>query len=49
MKRNKYEKALRTLQVELCHLQRWVKERACASSSSSKDATGPAKAARSAR
>jgi hypothetical protein len=27
MKRVKYEKALRTLQVERCHLQRWVKEK----------------------
>jgi polyphosphate kinase len=27
MKRAKYEKALRTLQVRLCHLQRWVKEK----------------------
>ena len=27
MKRAKYEKALRSLQVELCHLQRWVKEK----------------------
>jgi polyphosphate kinase 2 len=27
MKRAKYEKALRALQVELCHLQRWVKEK----------------------
>jgi polyphosphate kinase 2 len=26
MKRAKYEKALRNLQVRLCHLQRWVKE-----------------------
>jgi polyphosphate kinase 2 len=26
MKRDKYEKALRKLQVRLCHLQRWVKE-----------------------
>ena len=27
MKRQKYEKALRKLQVRLCHLQRWVKEK----------------------
>jgi polyphosphate kinase len=27
MKRAKYEKALRNLQVRLCHLQRWVKEK----------------------
>src|SRR4029434_2890994 len=27
MKRAKYEKTLRKLQVELCHLQRWVKEK----------------------
>jgi len=27
MKRTKYEKTLRKLQVQLCHLQRWVKER----------------------
>jgi polyphosphate kinase 2 len=27
MKRAKYEKALQELQVELCHLQRWVKEK----------------------
>src|SRR3954462_5895256 len=27
MKRAKYEKALEKLQVELCHLQRWVKEK----------------------
>jgi polyphosphate kinase 2 len=27
MKRAKYEKALNKLQVELCHLQRWVKEK----------------------
>lgn len=27
MKREKYEKALRKLQVRLCHLQRWVKEK----------------------
>jgi len=27
MKRDKYEKALRKLQVRLCHLQRWVKEK----------------------
>jgi polyphosphate kinase 2 len=27
MKRAKYEKALRALQIELCHLQRWVKEK----------------------
>jgi len=27
MKREKYEKALRKLQVELCHLQAWVKEK----------------------
>jgi polyphosphate kinase 2 len=27
MKRARYEKALRALQVELCHLQRWVKEK----------------------
>jgi polyphosphate kinase 2 len=27
MKRAKYEKALRKLQVQLCHLQRWVKEK----------------------
>ena len=27
MKRAKYEKALRTLQVRLCHLQRWVQEK----------------------
>jgi polyphosphate kinase len=25
MKRNDYEKALRKLQIELCHLQEWVK------------------------
>jgi hypothetical protein len=31
MKRVKYEKALRTLPVERCHLQRWVKEKGCAS------------------
>ena len=29
MKRKEYEKALRTLQVELCALQDWVKERVC--------------------
>jgi polyphosphate kinase 2 len=27
MKRRKYERALRTLQVRLCHLQRWIKEK----------------------
>src|SRR5512145_3331927 len=27
MKRAKYEKTLRKLQVQLCHLQRWVKEK----------------------
>jgi polyphosphate kinase len=27
MKRAKYDKTLRALQVELCHLQRWVKEK----------------------
>ena len=27
MKRKKYDKQLRKLQVELCYLQRWVKER----------------------
>jgi polyphosphate kinase 2 len=27
MKRAKYEKAVRALQVELCHLQRWVQEK----------------------
>ena len=27
MKRNKYEKELRKLQVQLCHLQDWVKEK----------------------
>jgi polyphosphate kinase 2 (PPK2 family) len=27
MKRKKYEAELRKLQVELCHLQRWVKEK----------------------
>jgi polyphosphate kinase 2 len=27
MKRAKYEKALQKMQVELCHLQRWVKEK----------------------
>src|SRR5687768_17668663 len=27
MKQDEYEKQLRTLQVELCHLQRWVKEK----------------------
>jgi polyphosphate kinase 2 len=27
MKRAKYEKALRTLQVRMCHLQRWIKEK----------------------
>ena len=27
MKRKKYESELRKLQVELCHLQRWVKEK----------------------
>jgi polyphosphate kinase 2 len=27
MKRSQYEKALQKLQVELCHLQRWVKEK----------------------
>ena len=27
MKRAKYEKTLRTLQVRLCHLQRWIKEK----------------------
>ncbi len=27
MKRAKYEKAMRKLQVELCHLQRWIKEK----------------------
>ena len=27
MKRAKYEEALKELQVELCHLQRWVKEK----------------------
>ena len=27
MKRAKYEKELRTLQVRLCHLQRWIKEK----------------------
>jgi polyphosphate kinase 2 len=27
MKKKKYEKELRKLQVELCHLQRWVKEK----------------------
>ncbi len=27
MKRAKYEKALRKLQVRLCHLQRWIKEK----------------------
>ena len=27
MKRAKYEKTLRNLQVQLCHLQTWVKEK----------------------
>src|SRR5688572_31284642 len=27
MKRSEYEKELRKLQVELCHLQRWIKEK----------------------
>src|SRR4029450_12301547 len=27
MKRTKYEKTLRKLQVDLCHLQEWVKEK----------------------
>ena len=27
MKQDKYEKELRTLQVQLCHLQRWVREK----------------------
>jgi polyphosphate kinase 2 len=27
MKRDEYEQQLRTLQVELCHLQRWIKEK----------------------
>ena len=27
MKADKYEKELRKLQVRLCHLQRWVKEK----------------------
>ena len=29
MKTKAYEKELRKLQVELCHLQSWVKEKGC--------------------
>ena len=43
--RKQYEKALRELQVELCALQDWVKERARGWSWSSKGATPPARAA----
>ena len=42
LKRKDYEKELRKLQVELCHLQEWVKQRASASSScfEGRDAAG---------
>ena len=44
MKQKKYEKQLRKLQVRLCHLQDWVKEKGLrASSSSSKAATARAR------
>jgi hypothetical protein len=45
MKRKDYEKQLRKLQVQLCHLQEWVKEKSSGSLSSSKAATPPARAA----
>ena len=43
MKRKRYEKEMRELQVELCHLQEWVKQRAPGSSSCSRVATPPAR------
>ena len=50
MKRKDYEKELRKLQVELCHLQEWVKTRKLSGRSScSRAATPPARAARSRR
>ena len=45
LKKKRYEKELRTLQAELCHLQDWVKLEGIASSSSLKDVTAPARAA----
>jgi hypothetical protein len=43
MKRKAYEKELQKLQVELCHLQDWVKQKR-GLSSCSKGATPPARA-----
>ena len=48
MKRKAYEKELRKLQVELCHLQEWVKRRS-ASLFRSKAVVPLARAARSRR
>ena len=45
MKRKDYEKELRKLQVELCHLQDWVKAQGSADHRLSRDATPPARAA----
>ena len=49
LKRKQYEKELRRLQAELCHLQQWVKPRACGSSSCSKDVTALGRAVPSKR
>ncbi len=45
LKRKEYEKELRKLQAELCSVQDWVKQPASGSSSSSRAATLPARAA----
>ena len=47
MKRKLYEKELRKLQVELCHVQEWVKAKGRGSSSCLRAATPPARAGRS--
>ena len=49
LKRKDYDKALRKLQTELCTLQDWVKSTVSGSSSSSKDATQPARVGPSGR
>ena len=49
LKRKDYEKELDKLQVELCHLQDWVKDRRARHRRASRAATPPARAARSRR
>ena len=49
MKAAKDEKELRKLQVRLCHLQRWVKEKGLRVVIVLEGRTPPARAARSAR